>query len=366
MRTTRTVVTAAILFCGAVLVSGGCRCKARDSRLERQAGNNAPGTPAAPGQRRICEDPLNDVFFISPVTLPLPGARPSPPANPAGSDPNLIGFAAGKANSLLKTSDGGRTWRRVLPRQTDGPEFFSILFSSPTEGWAVSASLLLHTRDGGETWQAAKVLPGNFYYFGPHCATASGYYQMQPATCSATIWRSRDGGRAWTALPSTLPHNYYETVFFLDNEHGWLAANYGHFALTQDGGQTWKETEIADGGHLAQIQFVDANTGWIRPIRSHNGGIWSTRDGGATWRKQDAGIRSYWTIEDTQFLDAKTGFILVGAGSDGSPVLKTTDGGEHWTQLTVWPAGVTSFCFISPDKGWGVGPDGMLQSWPAQ
>jgi photosystem II stability/assembly factor-like uncharacterized protein len=336
-------------------IAGGCsKPKTNDVKPQVSPAESVKHEAAGKAQNSQCDDNLADVFFISRATLPE-GAPP-----PATNDEGRIGFSVGEANTILKTTDGGATWRRILPRQPLGPHFDHVSFMNTNEGWAVSRDALLHTGDGGNTWIQAQQLPENFYYFGPAAATATAYYQMQPPTCGATIWQTRNGGISWTSLPSRLPKNDFEAVFFFDDRHGWTAANYGHTARTEDGGATWHEQTLEGNAHFSQIQFVSSQTGWMRPMRGHDGNIWSTQDGGQTWQRQNTGIKTYWNLLDMQFLDSQTGFLLVHVTTKESQVLRTADGGASWNPIGSHPVDMTSMCFISATEGWVVGSDGCV------
>lgn len=302
-----------------------------------------------------CQDDLNDVFFISPATLP-PGA--AVPAN----EPPRVGFAVGKANTILKTTDGGRTWQRAVPRSEEekAPEFVAVLFGSATDGWAVSRGVLLHTADGGGSWTQASKLPGNFYHFGPSTVTPSHYHQMQPPGCGATVHRTASGSRTWDALPATLPRNDYETVFFLNDSLGWLAGNYGHFARTQDGGKTWTVKDLPARVRVARIQFVTPSRGWLQTHYASDGGVLGTHDGGLTWQTQDTGLPGTSDIKDMQFLDEKTGFLLANVGSGKRQIARTLDGGATWAAVATLPVELEAVCFVSATEGWAVGPKGLV------
>ncbi|MBU4286247.1 MAG: hypothetical protein KKD76_05000 [Verrucomicrobia bacterium] len=335
-------------------LTAGCS-KAKKSAVKPKETIAEPIRHAAGGQAQAsgCDDELADVFFISRATLPA--GAPAPTTN----DEGRIGFIVGQANTLLKTTDGGATWRRILPRQPQGPHFERVLFLSTNAGWVVSRGVLLHTGDGGKTWTPAQELPKNFYYFGPAAATASAYYQMQPPTCSASIWETRDGV-AWQTLPTGLPRNDYEAVFFFNGTCGWVAGNYGQCARTVDGGRTWQEQTLEGEAHFSQIQFISPQTGWMRPVMGHKGNIWATRDGGQSWQKQNTGIKTYWNPLDMQFLDAQTGFLLVHVQSKQSQVLRTTDGGASWNLIGTHAADMMALSFISAQEGWVVGAGGCV------
>ena len=304
-------------------------------------------------QNSGCKEDLAGIFMISRATLPHGAAAPS--TNMEGR----VGFIVGKAGTLLKTADGGLTWRQVLTKKPAALDLERILFMSTNEGWAIGPEQLLHSADCGETWTPAPELPEKFYYFGPSAASASAYYQMQPPTCGASVWRTPPGSIIWKSLPSHLPRNDYGAVFFYNDNLGWVAGNYGIFARTENGGQTWQTRPLEDAGRICQIQFVSPVTGWMRANLGHNGNIFYSNDGGASWQNKNINsIRPYWNINDMQFLDEKTGFLLVHVESGKNQVMQTRDGGSSWKVLGTHLLEISAFCFISPAEGWVIGAGG--------
>ena len=330
-----------------VIAAGGCgQRKTHEIAVQKFAGVTAK-KGSDPTVVYSCKDPLNSIFFICDATVP-------------GSGAPLNGYAVGASNTILRTADGGKTWCRALPRNPTITPFERVLFRTSREGWAMSRDHLLCTRDCGQSWQEAQQLPEHFYYFGPCAVNSNHYFQMQPPTCSARIYSAANAGSKWTAWGAILPRNDYAAVFFLDDQYGWVAGNYGIAAYTTNGGAAWIKQTVPKGGDLAQIQFVTPLIGWLRPVMGHEGGIWSSRDGGATWSKQDAKIKSYDSIEDMQFLNEKIGYLLVNTGHASAEVLQTRDGGATWTIARAFKAPAHSFCFISPSEGWLAASDGSI------
>src|SRR5258708_39609176 len=72
---------------------------------------------------------------------------------------NKTGWAAGDHNIVIKTADGGATWKLLTERQGLN-KFTSVDFVDESEGWVQSMSVLLHSTDGGDSWQPATLLPG--------------------------------------------------------------------------------------------------------------------------------------------------------------------------------------------------------------
>ena len=108
---------------------------------------------------------------------------------------------------------------------------------------------------------------------------------------------------------------------------------------TSDGGGSWNKVGT-DSLQLAAVRFVSKSEGWAIEIEEHSPNtsptadvaqiyqILHTADGGETWQIQQmiAGER----LEEAElfFPDEKTGYAV--AGGD---LLKTTDGGTHWTAV---------------------------------
>lgn len=78
------------------------------------------------------------------------------------------GFLLGTRQTLLETTDGGKSWnpRRVAAAQDEGFNYrFNSVSFNGDEGWIVGRpAILLHTTDGGKNWERVPLsakLPGN-------------------------------------------------------------------------------------------------------------------------------------------------------------------------------------------------------------
>src|SRR5579884_96417 len=62
-----------------------------------------------------------------------------------------LGWAVGSGGAIVKTTDGGKRWRRV-PSGTQAL-MTNVFFADAKHGWAIGANgTILATRDGGEKW----------------------------------------------------------------------------------------------------------------------------------------------------------------------------------------------------------------------
>lgn len=84
---------------------------------------------------------------------------------------------------------------------------------------------------------------------------------------------------------------------------------------------------------LTDITFVDARHGWAAGYDnvSAKAIIARTTDGGRRWMVQSPDWWDSYMVSSLAFLDTRRGWAVGSEGQDGSLVLKTVDGGRHWT-----------------------------------
>ncbi|HSB66997.1 MAG TPA: hypothetical protein VLD65_10480, partial [Anaerolineales bacterium] len=124
-----------------------------------------------------------------------------------------------EASILLKTQDGGLTWKII-----DLPTTGKITFTSPAEGWLMNSEneQLFSTVDGGSSWKVADLsdypmikvnLPAGTTLSGGQgvnlawAATSNGSCQGVKGSpefiCQVDhrLWQSVDGGKDWQVIP---------------------------------------------------------------------------------------------------------------------------------------------------------------------
>lgn len=282
-----------------------------------------------------------------------------------------VGIAVGDNQTVLKTADGGKTWRSVVERK-ERILLDAVLFSSPKEGWAITsdAGWILHTTDAGDTW---KEMPAPTLGFGAHmrahAADGSTYFYMCWGASGPHLFETKDAGKNWAKLPAKLPLGGYgrsTRLAFADLKHGYFVTivNDGQIGTTEDGGKTWKlqKTEEKAGYDGPRICFVDKERGWYS---LPNGKVHATLDAGKTWTPQDPGHKNGFLL-DLHFADAKLGHVLISTAKkvEDAPkeVRRTNDGGKSWESLgeLKGPEGVYGLSFPSSNHGWVVGDKGYI------
>lgn len=115
---------------------------------------------------------------------------------------------------------------------------------------------------------------------------------------------------------------------------------------------SWIAQESGTTEKLNDVQFVDNMHGWAV---GHNGTIVATVDGGDNWASQTSGTTEQ--LRGLFFLNQDTGWVVGGYSSGSLVVLKTTDGGDSWTDLeTVIPeeAHLKEIQFTDADHGYAL------------
>lgn len=213
-----------------------------------------------------------------------------------------------------------------------------VYFTDSLNGVAITWSFLggaradiYHTSDGGYSWNSNHSHGGGL--FGVTFADKKNGFAVgdNPSCGCGGIYRTTDGGRSWSlnySSSSAQPSLY--AVEFATSKIGFAGGDNSTLLRTTDGGSSWTELAGKVSGIVRDIQFVDANNGFLitaRPPSSLQGErIYKTTDGGNTWTRVDLG--SNFMPEAIHFVSPSVGFVV---GNLGRPmILKTTDGGETW------------------------------------
>ena len=232
---------------------------------------------------------------------------------------------------LHRTIDGGRTWQvgRVLTREPNTKSVVSLgrLFMvSPQSGFGVSdtGTELLRTSDGGLTWRAMQIREGTVNFTVLAFLDAK---QGWVAGIKGMLAMTRDGGRTLESLPPA-PVLAPLQMQFVSVSAGWLLdAQAFRLSHTLDGGQSWQPCQ---GGSatpgIRGFFFRTPTQGWAAAV---GGVILRTTDGCMSWQAVQTPRTD--DLNAIQFLDSSTGWAV----GDNDTVLKTTDGGLTWTVVPV-------------------------------
>jgi photosystem II stability/assembly factor-like uncharacterized protein len=142
------------------------------------------------------------------------------------------------------------------------------------------------------------------------------------------IFKTNDGGINWTSILSGTSF-WLNSLCFTDSNTGYavgchstgdLYTEGGIILKTLNGGTTWMEVYVGDGGTgcLNSVYFSDANTGFVV---GDDGTIIKTINAGTTWTDIYSGTTN--SLYSAYFTDTNTGYVA----GEGGTILKTNDGG---------------------------------------
>jgi photosystem II stability/assembly factor-like uncharacterized protein len=222
---------------------------------------------------------------------------------------------------------------------------------------AGNIAVVFTTADGGRTWveaaspswqrHALELLPGGFAW---HAGVL-------------TAQRSFDGGRTWYRAGSFGDGDPAPALFlsFADETRG-LIGTTRRLGLSDDGGLRWRPVALPPG--IEELAAVSMALAPPRPgenapslvalhtvppvvgrVLDRAGGIWATRDGGASWVREESPLagRPFWTAGGApaaalRYTPAGAGVLAAFVEEDGRRrcrVWRTPGGGAGWAEAPI-------------------------------
>jgi photosystem II stability/assembly factor-like uncharacterized protein len=292
-----------------------------------------------------------------------------------------VAWASGSKGTVLKTTDGGSTWKKLAVPDSDGLDFRDVQAFDDRTAYMLSIgpgelSRIYKTVDGGSSWALQHVNrdPKGFLDALAFWDADHGLALGDPVDGRYMVLATDDGGRTWSkvpdaGMPAALPG---EGAFAASgtclvvqgSTNAWFGTGGGRLARvfrSTDRGRSWSVAEMplragnASSG-VFSIAFRDAENGLAvggdyKAADDPAGNLALTADGGKTWtlvaEGRPAGFRSA-----VAFVPAGP---VVAVGPSGSDV--SIDGGKSWKPLE--GPGFHALG-LGGAAGWGVGSDGRI------
>ncbi|HEU5265793.1 MAG TPA: hypothetical protein VFU35_03790, partial [Jatrophihabitans sp.] len=290
-----------------------------------------------------------------------------------------VAWLGGYNGTVLRTVDGGQTWRDASPAGAQTLQFRDIAAFDARHAVAMAAgvgtdSRLYVTSNGGHRWRLAyqNTDPAAFFDCMSFSTPNNGLVLSDPVDGKFRILSTKDGGASWRVLPNTgMPDA-------LDGEFGFAASGEclttaGHDAWfgsgggavsrifhSTDRGRTWTVTDSpivsTPSGGVFGLAFRGTSTGvavggdFADPSAATDVAAYASAADGpwTTAATQPGGYRSGVT-----FLPGTTA-TAVAVGLTGSDV--SYDAGRHWTgfdtgQFDTVSCAPDGACWASGDLG---------------
>lgn len=246
-------------------------------------------------------------------------------------------WASGSYGTIIRTADGGRTWKRLPIPDTEKLDFRDIDAIDDRTAYVLSigpadASRIYKTTDAGSTWTLLfrNEDPRAFYDAMAFRDERRGFAFSDSVNGQFVILRTDNGGRTWTRVPVTvLPP---------------AMANEGAYA--------------ASGSNIA----IAGNRVWIGTSASR---VLHSPDGGRSWSVVQTPIphSSSAGIFSLAFRDSNQGIVVGGDYKTESEALDnaavTTDGGRTWTKAPGLKGFRSAVAYVPTRRTWiAVGPSG--------
>lgn len=186
---------------------------------------------------------------------------------PTDSDLNEVQFATSHVgyiaamtewgHEILRTVDGGQNWQKVYEDPKGGYVFQMALYGEKIAVAAINDDHLIRTEDGGVTWKTvdATLLGAASVIF---TTDGTGWLVGK----KGSFYRSIDQGRTWQIpnnLPKSLLNHDWSSIEFSDEKEGVAVGANGAIVVTYDGGTTWSETNAPNTDNLGLIRLHDGN-----------------------------------------------------------------------------------------------------------
>lgn len=271
----------------------------------------------------------------------------------------------GVDNLVLRSTDGGQNWTSTELTFTGGREFHFlgsnvIVLSHGDQGY-------FRSTDGGDTW--TETLVDFFYRDRIHFPTATTGYLFQQG---GPLLKSTDAGATWDSIYQFDVNAFYGS--WLNENVGFMYDQNRRIFKSTNGGSNW--TLVTDTGVPGNIRRIEAITETHLIAYVFPSNIFRSMDGGVTWMNNEEvgtslqngqfGLRfegihrlgnSFWlaswgteilystdaletatsqfpaprpSLEKIAFPSDNVGYAL----QERVGMMKTTDGGDTWTQVT--------------------------------
>lgn len=197
-------------------------------------------------------------------------------------DSDVVFF--GHHNGIMRSDDGGRTWRSLVQQQNFDAMGLAVSHASPRQIFLAGHNVFQVSQDGGASWQPlAHDLPGtDIHGFAMSREDPSRLYAF---VVGWGLFRSADGGRTWARLSDRLPGDVMALAVAGGTPERLYAGSMRAGVLrSTDGGRRWDPTVNDLPSPMVLTLAVDP-TARETVYAGSAGGLYKSTDGGESWQR---------------------------------------------------------------------------------
>lgn len=189
------------------------------------------------------------------------------------------GLAVGHDALILRTEDGGLSWKTVFSAPDQQRPLLDVAFVAPGKALAIGAyGAFLESLDGGLHWTERQIIDGD-RHFNSLARLSDGALLIGGE--AGTLLRSIDGGARWEKLDSPYAGSYFGLQPLAQG--GVLAYGMrGKAWRSEDRGNTWQEVNtLASGSLFGGLRLDDQ----VLVLVGQNGAVSLSRDQGRSFSR---------------------------------------------------------------------------------
>ena len=258
------------------------------------------------------------------------------------------------AVDFIRTSDGGYNW--VEDTTIENGPFYQMRIYGQTGFFLNNSSQMMKTTDGGETWTLYDVPALTTYYYDIQFANElTGYL----CGSNSLLVKTNDGGITWEQI--AFEQNYKFTfIFLIDENKVWLVDSENHNLIrTQNGGETWNTLKLIEDNYVFKpytVFFINEQIGFVTTAE---GVLFKTTDGGDSWEQFYVFTGSEIQTSRVYFVNEEEGWY-----TNGYRVYHTLDGGETWINPQSFGfSHIKNMFFLENGQGWLCGEYGLVAGY---
>jgi photosystem II stability/assembly factor-like uncharacterized protein len=258
--------------------------------------------------------------------------------SPAYAEDHTV-FAISR-NRLMRSTDGGTTWREIVRGLGDEGQVLARVAIPPPDADVLYLTTrgdgVLKSEDGGTSWRTANVGLTDLNLQEAAVSPASADVAVVAANTSGGMFRTTDGGASWSPVGQS---DQVTSLAFLPEGTRVVAGDArGRITTSGDAGETWDSPVVLDEGHAVTAIAVG-------PAGEDSDTVFAATASGRLFRSDDCG----------------RGFARLGDGLPSEEVRSVELSPDYPDDSTLWASMWHSGVYISTDRGttWDRMADGL-------